>query len=679
MADVSSPAIARSIATGRRLHGVLPLRPRPVRRRGSPRDAGHPPADHLSRTRSTTAASARGRRRASSAAGTTTTSRLVAGMRRVDTERLTARGSRRSRRLGRPPPRRPSPRCPERDLRAASASRRGSSSTNASTGDRVYELFAPGRRSGTRGLGILPEPSPWDVFFDIEADPWAARRRARVPASGSSTVDGDLHRLSRDLGHDPGSRRTAALRAVPRLVICAARRAPGDARLPLRRLRGRRPQAPDAAATARRGRGRPPAARRCPRRPAGRRPPGVRASVESYSLKQIEKFYCRSARAPVTDAGFSVVAFERWLRDARRRRSSMGSRRTTATTASQLPMLRDWLEARRVEAMGRWPDRTWTPAGARGRRSRPRSVTRWLRLVASTVVGADRRASTAADGATRHARGVCWPSSSTGTAARRSRSGGAGSSSREDSSSTSARRRSATRSAGSSSSASSASRRRASSAVPVQPQDHDFGRAATRPSTAAERQAHRHVVVELDDVARDRSRSSAADRVPTARIPAPSSRSTPIEQPTMQAALLESRTSPRRHGIDGAGPLPRGRATSCSAGPRGGRSPSASLVPTGRGRPRGRAGGLRSRSSAAVLPIQGPPGTGKTYTGARMILDLIRRRKRVGITAQSTRRSATSVEAVARCRGRRRARIGHVRDRPEGRRGRRPRRSRSTA
>jgi uncharacterized protein len=36
-----------------------------------------------------------------------------------------------------------------------------------------------------------------------------------------------------------------------------------------------------------------------------------------------------------------------------------------------------------------------------------------------------------------------------------------------------------------------------------------------------------------------------------------------------------------------------------------------------------------------VLAIQGPPGTGKTFTGARMILDLVRAGKRVGVTACS--------------------------------------------
>jgi predicted RecB family nuclease len=40
-------------------------------------------------------------------------------------------------------------------------------------------------------------------------------------------------------------------------------------------------------------------------------------------------------------------------------------------------------------------------------------------------------------------------------------------------------------------------------------------------------------------------------------------------------------------------------------------------------------------SQASVLPIQGPPGSGKTFTGARMIVELVRQGRRVGITAVS--------------------------------------------
>jgi uncharacterized protein len=36
-----------------------------------------------------------------------------------------------------------------------------------------------------------------------------------------------------------------------------------------------------------------------------------------------------------------------------------------------------------------------------------------------------------------------------------------------------------------------------------------------------------------------------------------------------------------------------------------------------------------------VLPIQGPPGTGKTFTGSHMILDLVKAGKKVGVTAVS--------------------------------------------
>ena len=46
---------------------------------------------------------------------------------------------------------------------------------------------------------------------------------------------------------------------------------------------------------------------------------------------------------------------------------------------------------------------------------------------------------------------------------------------------------------------------------------------------------------------------------------------------------------------------------------------------------------LISGNTDMVLPIQGPPGSGKTYTGARMICELVRDGKNVGITAVSHR------------------------------------------
>lgn len=48
------------------------------------------------------------------------------------------------------------------------------------------------------------------------------------------------------------------------------------------------------------------------------------------------------------------------------------------------------------------------------------------------------------------------------------------------------------------------------------------------------------------------------------------------------------------------------------------------------------------------LAIQGPPGSGKTYTGARMVLDLVASGRRVGVTAMSHKVIANFLTAVAR-------------------------------
>jgi AAA domain len=51
---------------------------------------------------------------------------------------------------------------------------------------------------------------------------------------------------------------------------------------------------------------------------------------------------------------------------------------------------------------------------------------------------------------------------------------------------------------------------------------------------------------------------------------------------------------------------------------------------------------------ACVLPIQGSPGSGKTYTGARMIVELVKRGHRVGITATSHKVISHLLDAVCK-------------------------------
>ena len=50
----------------------------------------------------------------------------------------------------------------------------------------------------------------------------------------------------------------------------------------------------------------------------------------------------------------------------------------------------------------------------------------------------------------------------------------------------------------------------------------------------------------------------------------------------------------------------------------------------------------------SVLPVQGPPGSGKTYTGAQAILDLLADGKRVGVTANSHKVISNLLGAVCR-------------------------------
>ena len=50
----------------------------------------------------------------------------------------------------------------------------------------------------------------------------------------------------------------------------------------------------------------------------------------------------------------------------------------------------------------------------------------------------------------------------------------------------------------------------------------------------------------------------------------------------------------------------------------------------------------------SVLAIQGPPGSGKTFTGARMIAELVRQRRRVGVTAASHKVISTLLRELCR-------------------------------
>jgi predicted RecB family nuclease len=57
---------------------------------------------------------------------------------------------------------------------------------------------------------------------------------------------------------------------------------------------------------------------------------------------------------------------------------------------------------------------------------------------------------------------------------------------------------------------------------------------------------------------------------------------------------------------------------------------------------------LVPRLLGGCLAVQGPPGSGKTWTGAAVVVDAVRRRRRVGVTAQSHKAIGNLVDAVVR-------------------------------
>jgi uncharacterized protein len=272
---------------------------------------------------------------------------IVAGMTRSMTERLSDAGVTTVERLGTLPPDRKIPDANPRTLERLREQAR-IQLDGRERRELLYELIPPKADDQARGLALLPEPSPHDVFFDIEADPWAlddgieyllgrvvtdaepdyrplwGHDRAGEKAAFEAFVDDVIERLDRDptthVYHYGGYEAGAIKRLMQRH---ATREAEVD-----RILRGG--VLVDLYTVVRQG---------------------IRASLESYSLKQIERFYLPAREGPVTEAGFSVVTYEEWLRDRQQRHLDdlAAYNRDDCISTREL---RAWLEARRSEAIG---------------------------------------------------------------------------------------------------------------------------------------------------------------------------------------------------------------------------------------------------------------------------------------------------------------------------------------
>lgn len=104
-----------------------------------------------------------------------------------------------------------------------------------------------------------------------------------------------------------------------------------------------------------------------------------------------------------------------------------------------------------------------------------------------------------------------------------------------------------------------------------------------------------------------------------------------VSTDVMAAALLRLGSYVAEHGVVGVGPYQAARDLLLRLPPRAGDQP---LVQSGE-LPTDAAVRIASTIDSGVLPIQGPPGAGKTFTAAQMIGALVRAKRTVGITANS--------------------------------------------
>jgi len=112
-----------------------------------------------------------------------------------------------------------------------------------------------------------------------------------------------------------------------------------------------------------------------------------------------------------------------------------------------------------------------------------------------------------------------------------------------------------------------------------------------------------------------------------------------------RAALLRLGEWVAARGIDADGPWRCARDLLLRHAPRVGQSHGEALCRTGESE-LDAARRLAMDLDDTTLAIQGPPGSGKTYTGARMILSLVAAGKRVGISANSHKVIGNFINAV---------------------------------
>lgn len=276
---------------------------------------------------------------------------LVAGMTRAATATLTAAGVTTLAALGGLEPAASVPELNARTLerlREQARMQLAGRLAGRTASDPLWELIPPRPDERWRGLAILPDPSPLDVFFDIEADPW-------LDDHGREYLLGVLWRNGGEAMYEPiwGHTANQEKEAFERFVDTVIDRLEVDPGMHVYHYGGYESGA----------------IKRLMQRYATREDEvdrilragvlvdlytvvrqGIRASVDSYSLKRVEHLFGFDRDGRVTEAGFSVVTYETWLRDADPVHLADLAAYNRDDCLATLG-LHDWLEARRAEAL----------------------------------------------------------------------------------------------------------------------------------------------------------------------------------------------------------------------------------------------------------------------------------------------------------------------------------------
>jgi predicted RecB family nuclease len=506
------------------------------------------------------------------------------------------------------------------------------------TGTPSYE-FLP--REHGRGFELLPPPSAADLFFDIEGDPFAGDAGLEylwgvLDTAGAFTAYWGCDPAAED---QSSAERTAFEQLVDHLsaayaddptmhVFHYAPYEPTRLKTLSARLQTREAEVDrllradvlvDLYAVVRQG---------------------LRLSKESYSIKQVEDYYRGHIRAhgeDVSDAGESIIAFERWLatRDQSLLDQIEAYNRDDCVSTREL---RDWLEGRRTELLASGavlrrpedgdPDGSAENAAAQELRERVEQ-----RLTADLPD----------TGRTPEQEATWLLAQQLGWHAREARSAWWEYFRLRDLPADELERETAALGPLEAPQLVGAQKRSQHWRYHFPPQE-------TKVSAGSR---YEHLLPAANGT---RITSSVVDIDPTAGwVVLARSATSPHEHPTgllptsppsdkvFRGVLHDLGEQVAGSGIDGDGPLRAARDLLLRRSPR---LPAGTAV---REPGEGAATAVRRLAGAldgGVLAVQGPPGAGKTYTGARAVVDLVRAGRRVGLTAASHKVIGNLLDAV---------------------------------